>query len=1548
MTNTLKIAVIDIIGIPYDGTTVFNQGLGGSESAVTLMSRELASLGHQITVFNNCNTDHAKPGIYDQVKYRPLTDLALPEIDNQFDIVVSSRTVIPFVHPNDYARLGDNRAWPYQSMNLYDRILASAKMRILWMHDTFCLGDLLIEELAVADRITDIFTLTDWHTTYITNCDHGRRRNFEVLKRKIFITRNGANSYIPEVDIAAKDPNLYVYNASVTKGMIPLVKHIWPRVKQLIPQAQLKIIGGYYRFSQNDEPDQQEKDWRIMANDPINTQLGIEFTGVIPQKDIAGILAKSSFMIYPCAFPETFGISTLESLLYNTPSITCRFGGLEEVALDGACYLIDYAVEPNGLFPNIDTPSQINKFVDVVVAAHHNRYLHQQKQYYCNIVKPYAGWNTVALQWHQHFLHKTGNYLPVEQYRAVSKINQAVHKIWNRRTNNIVELSNYKPNVEQEIVIISPFYNCAQYIERCIDSVAAQDYFNYHHILIDDCSTDGTFEKAQQKIVNLPQNLVTKFTLIKNVERVGAVKNQISAIKKIINKEAIIMLLDGDDSLVNDNTIFSYYNGVYDGTTEFTYGSCWSMVDNIPLISQPYPASVRENKTYRQHHFNWILPYTHLRTFKRFLLNAIDESQFKDADGNWYKAGGDGSVFYAFIEQADSNKIKCLQQIVYNYNDINPLNDYKVNGEEQNRTARDIIGKNMTKKLEKYSVIIPTMWRANEILIPFLYKLCACESVGEILVVNNDVSKTPDLAYDPKIKLFNFDSNIFVNPAWNFGVTISQFDRLCIANDDISFDTRVFEVLQDKLLESAGVFGLCPGDPIFNQTPVTTKTIDIIPWQGQNTHGFGCLMFINKLSWDKIPVGLDIYYGDNYIFDIQLERGKTNYLITNMDFYTPFASTTKDTTITNGVLEKESAIYQEVKNNMQGSKTLQNEFLEAVNTPSDINEHLPVLLNLANECQTVVEFGVRTGMSTRALLVSNCRLRSYDLILDPTVVSLFDLAKKSGKDVDYIQANSLEIDIDPVDMLFIDTDHHYAQLSKELNKHSNKVKKYIAFHDTYTYGLKSSPDDNKGLLGAILEFMSMNPEWRVKHYADNNNGFMVIERVEKEIVTLTVPEPVVNTAPKKRILIAIPTARNIEPDTFKSIYDLIIPDGYVVDFQYFFGYNIDQIRNLISDWIVNGYDYLFSVDSDISFNPDTLEKLLKHDVDVVSGLYIQRKPGLHILELYEHNGHGGVSNIPYEKIKGRGLVEIASCGFGCVLVKSQVMKAIGYPQFKYHSAINHANTVSEDVDFCRKALDKGFRLWADTTIQCRHTGSFTFQVDNNIPAIEDLKKKDNDFTDRLRELGNQRLLPKETVDYLTLLRDNGVVPKVIYDIGACVLHWTNEAEKIWPNSEYVMFEAMAETEFLYKERGFKYNLGPLSDVSGKTVDFYQNTYHPGGNSYYIENPLVNPQAPDYFNESHKRQMITAALDDVVKQRGFPLPDFIKMDVQGAELDILRGATETLKSVKHVILELQSVEYNTGAPQREEVIAYMSDLGFEFISQFTNAGPDGDYHFMRRM
>jgi len=1129
----ISVAIIDIIGIPYDGSTLTKQGLGGSESAVILLSKELADLGFDVTVFNNCEIDHAHPGTYDNVTYLPLTELST---NYYFDIVISSRTVIPFVDPSDYPKLEDARCLPFADMFLYDRILSKSKMRILWMHDTFCLGDNLIEELAVQNRITDIFALSDWHLTYIANCHHGRRRNFEVLKSKLFITRNGVKIWNKEVDIKNKDINLFVYNASVTKGMIPLVEKIWPHIKRYIPKAKLKIIGGYYRFSVNGQPDEQEKKWREMASDPRAAELDIEFTGVIPQKEIADILTKANFMIYPAAFPETFGISTMESICYNTPVITCRFGALEEIALEKSCYLIDYAIEPNVLFPDINTNQQIEKFVQVTVEAYRNTYLHQQKQYYCNIIKDIVGWDSVALQWKQYFYKKIGIYLPRDQYQETNKINRRWHKITGRKYHNFVELEDYKQGKEKNIVVVSTFYNCRDYIKQCIESVASQDYDNYRHILIDDCSTDDTISIVSEFLDSMSKSIRDKFELRVNSENRGAVRNQIEAIREIDDNESIIILLDGDDSLVNDNNIFNFYNNIYDDGTEFTYGSCWSQADNIPLIAQPYPESIKKNREYRKYHFNWILPYTHLRTFKKRLLDNVDDASFKDDQGNWYKAGGDGAVFYSLLEAADPGKVRCIQDVVYNYNDKNPLNDYKVNDKEQTRTAKEIIKKN-----------------------------------------------------------------------------------------------------------------------------------------------------------------------------------------------------------------------SELKN------------------------------------QTI------------------------------------------------------------------------------------------------------SPGN-------------------------------------------------------KKILIAIPTARNIEAETFKSIYDLEIPDGYQVTFQYFYGYNIDQIRNLIADWTVKGFDYLFSVDSDIAFSSDTLRKLLSHNKDIVSGLYIQRKPGQHILEVYETNDQGwwGVSNIPYGKIKDKGLVEIQACGFGCVLVKTEVMKSIGYPQFKYHSALNHNHTISEDVDFCRKALLKGFRIWADTSIKCKHIGQGTFEIDDKIPLIEFGPSK------RLRELGSQRLIPAPHIEFLQKIKEKGLKPKVIYDIGACVLHWTTEAKRIWPESDYVVFEAMAASEFLYKESNLKYHIGLLSNEVGLEIDFYENQQHPGGNSYYLENSKINPQAPLYFSDSHKKKMITTTLDTVIKSKKFPLPDLMKLDVQGSELDVLKGATECLSNAQAVILELQSVEYNLGAPLKNTVISWMSQQGFECLGCFSDQGPDGDYYFRRKI
>jgi glycosyltransferase involved in cell wall biosynthesis len=670
----ISLAIIDTIGLTYDGNTLSKRGLGGSESAVILISKELAKIGFSVTVFNSCIDKEANPGIYDGVTYRDLTELD-KENNFIFDIVISSRTVIPFLHPalwNEFKDLNPQRFY---------KIKQNAKFKVVWMHDTFCLGDHHLEGMITHHDINEVFTLSDFQTSYVSNCDHGARRNFEVLKDHIFQTRNGIVLYKDEVDIKAKDPFLYVYNASVTKGMIPLVTKIWPRIKAKIPQAKLKVIGGYYRFRENAQPDAQEVTWRGMVNDPKYKDLDIEFTGIIKQSEIADILAKSSYFLFPGAFPETFGISTLESLAYNTPLVATRFGALEETAVEEACYKIDYAIEPNVLFKNINSENQENKFIETVVRASNNPYLHQQKMYYCNIIKDICTWDTVALQWKQHLFKKLKKYLPKTEYKKVSYINSRIHEVFGRRFYNKVET--YIPrNTQNRIVIITPMYNAEQYIEKCIESVTSQDYDNWEMYIIDDCSTDNSYKVALKYQSD-------NIHIIPNDKNFGAVCNQIDVIKNDCQSTDIVVLLDGDDSLVNDNQILHKINNAYVNGADFTYGSCWSMVDNIPLISQPYPTEVIENKTFRSHRFNWNMPYTHLRTFRANLIQSVDDSKFKDENGIWYKAGGDGSIFYEAIERAE--KIYVFQDIIYNYNDASPINDYKVNGKEQTRNAQRIL-----------------------------------------------------------------------------------------------------------------------------------------------------------------------------------------------------------------------------------------------------------------------------------------------------------------------------------------------------------------------------------------------------------------------------------------------------------------------------------------------------------------------------------------------------------------------------------------------------------------------------------------------------------------------------------------------------------------------------------------------------------------------------------------------------------------------------------------------------------------------------------------
>lgn len=234
-------------------------------------------------------------------------------------------------------------------------------------------------------------------------------------------------------------------------------------------------------------------------------------------------------------------------------------------------------------------------------------------------------------------------------------------------------------------------------------------------------------------------------------------------------------------------------------------------------------------------------------------------------------------------------------------------------------------------------------------------------------------------------------------------------------------------------------------------------------------------------------------------------------------------------------------------------------------------------------------------------------------------------------------------------------------------------------------------------------------------------------------------------------------------------------------------------------------------------------------------------------------------------------------------------------------------------------------------------------INQNIEVYSNEEKR-REYLKKIAYRIPEATIPQNHIKYLQEIRDKYIEkPNVIYDIGACVLHWTNICKQfVWKDSstEYIVFDAFSDAEFLYKECNLRYNIDVLSDEINKEVKWFENPIFPGGNSYYKEkNELVFP------SDEYKIKKCNT-LTSVIKSKGFPLPDIIKIDVQGCEKDIILGGKEIIKEAKHLIVELQHAHYNEDAPLYSEVIPIIEELGFKLEKPlFCNNGNDGDYHFV---
>jgi len=190
-------------------------------------------------------------------------------------------------------------------------------------------------------------------------------------------------------------------------------------------------------------------------------------------------------------------------------------------------------------------------------------------------------------------------------------------------------------------------------------------------------------------------------------------------------------------------------------------------------------------------------------------------------------------------------------------------------------------------------------------------------------------------------------------------------------------------------------------------------------------------------------------------------------------------------------------------------------------------------------------------------------------------------------------------------------------------------------------------------------------------------------------------------------------------------------------------------------------------------------------------------------------------------------------------------------------------------------------------------------------------------------------------------------PKVIYDIGSCTLHWYDMARRIWPDAKIYVFDAMQNADVYYASQGLDHYAGLLGDQDGDVVNFWSNAQHPAGNSIYRENPVYSPQVDKIYSDQHKSYKLTRTLDSVIEQYNWPKPDLIKMDVQGSELNILKGAVKCLEHVTDLILEVQSLEYNIDAPMVDQITDYLKLKDFQLIAdRFSGDHIQGDAHYKK--
>ena len=232
-------------------------------------------------------------------------------------------------------------------------------------------------------------------------------------------------------------------------------------------------------------------------------------------------------------------------------------------------------------------------------------------------------------------------------------------------------------------------HNSRPWIELCLKSALLQDYPNFDIIAIDAKTDDGTYDYLQQHV-----GLNTHLKVIRNEKRKYQTQNVYEG-SFIAKSNSIIVTLDFDDWLPH-NKVLAILDKYYSNNIWMTYGSMMKSGTGSKVWGfGRYSDEVISNNSFRLDHWR----ASHLRTFRRELIMHIPPSNFKDTDGEWFKAGGDLTFMWPMLEMS-GDRFHFISEPLYVYNEGNENSDFRKVPNEQIRIQELLRAKSPFKRLE--------------------------------------------------------------------------------------------------------------------------------------------------------------------------------------------------------------------------------------------------------------------------------------------------------------------------------------------------------------------------------------------------------------------------------------------------------------------------------------------------------------------------------------------------------------------------------------------------------------------------------------------------------------------------------------------------------------------------------------------------------------------------------------------------------------------------------------------------------------------------------